>query len=88
MPEVTFLGIREEWANRGPCGFFARGVESPGEESLADGVAAQAFEAKPVTGLDLANQRHRVSPALNNKAGEPRLASLITFKSAKAWSEQ
>src|SRR5580704_14548200 len=66
----------------------ARNGRSPGEESLADGVAAQAFEAKPLTGLDLANQRHRMSPALNNKAGEPRLASLIAFKSATLWSEE
>jgi hypothetical protein len=29
-----------------------------------------------------------MSPALNNKAGEPRLASLIAFKSATAWSEE
>jgi hypothetical protein len=29
-----------------------------------------------------------MSPALNNKAGEPRLASLIAFKCATVWSEE
>ena len=44
----TFLA-REEWANRGPRA-LARGVASPGEESLAAAIAAQAIEAQPSFG--------------------------------------
>ena len=44
----TFL-LREEWANRGPRA-LARGVASPGEESLAAAIAAQSIEAQPSFG--------------------------------------
>jgi len=44
----TFLA-REEWANRGPRA-LARGVASPGEESRAAAIAAQAIEAQPSFG--------------------------------------
>src|SRR5215470_15255035 len=44
----TFLP-REEWANRGPRA-LSRGVASPGEESLAAAIAAQAIEAQPSFG--------------------------------------
>jgi hypothetical protein len=46
--------------------------ESPGEESLADGVAVQAFEAKPLFG-QIQPSRGPACRALNNKAREPRL---------------
>jgi len=67
-PAADFLGYPRGMGEPGsPRVLHPRGGKPRGRKS-ADGVAAQAFEAKPLPGLDPAIERTRVSPALNNKA--------------------
>jgi hypothetical protein len=47
--------------------FPARNARSAGEESFAAGIAVQAFEAQPVSGLDLATRFRVRSRVLKHK---------------------
>ena len=49
MPAGNFLGLREEWANRGPRAVFRAGWKAQGKK-VERRHCGQAIEAQPVSG--------------------------------------